>query len=73
MITNFKKFLNESDTNQVPDTQLHKYFQYYKMWCDENGIKYNFDKIDQKEIIKKGIKYAEEHNLPNMYYYDSVE
>ena len=65
--------LYESDTNSIPDTQLHKYYQYYKMWCDENNIEYNFDKTSKKEIISKGIKYAKDNNLPNMNYFDSEE
>jgi predicted HAD superfamily Cof-like phosphohydrolase len=69
-----KKFheLNEADTNQIPDTQLHKYLQFYKMWCDENDIEYHFaDAKGEKlrEIINIGKKYAEEHNLPNILYY----
>lgn len=65
--------LNEADTNQIPGTQLDKYFKYYKMWCDENGIEYNFANTSEDEIIAKGFKYAEEHNLPNMFYYNSNE
>lgn len=65
--------LNEADTNQIPVTPLNKYFRYYKMWCAENGIEPNFDKTSQEEIIAKGSKYAKDNNLPNMYYYDSVE
>ena len=60
--------LNEADTNQIPDTQLHKYFKYYKMWCDENGVEYNFKKKSQSDIIKIGIKYAKDNNLPNIFY-----
>jgi hypothetical protein len=71
-IKRFKE-LNESDTNQIPDTQLHKYYKYYKMWCDENNIEYNFDKVSQKDIISKAIKYAKDNNLPNMNYFDSEE
>jgi len=65
--------LNEADTNQIPDTQLYKYLKFYKMWCDENGVKYDFANTSQEEIIAKGIKYAEEHNFPNMFYYIDAE
>lgn len=65
-----KKFkeLNEADTNQIPGTQLHKYLQYYRMWCNEEGIEIDSN-VTEEEIIKKGKKYAEKHNLPNMFYY----
>jgi len=61
--------LNETEINQIPGTQLDKYYKYYKMWCDENGFEYNFDKTSQDRIIAKGIEYAEENNLPNMNYF----
>jgi hypothetical protein len=68
---NFQR-INEADTHQIPDTQLYKYFKYYKMWCDENGIESNFKDIDNEENLKKiiyqGIKYAQDNNLPNIYY-----
>ena len=42
------------------------------MWCDENGIEPNFKDIDNEEKLKKIIyqvlKYAEDNNLPNIYY-----
>lgn len=61
--------LNETDTNQIPDTPLHNYYAYYKMWCDENGVEYNFDKVSHDFIISKAKKYAKDNNLPNMRYY----
>lgn len=66
-----KKFkeLNEADTNQIPDTPLHNYYEYYKKYCDENGIEYNFKNTTVEDIIKKGKKYAIDNNLPNMNYY----
>lgn len=71
MITKYKIF--EAEINQIPGTQLDKYYKYYKMWCDENGVEYNFDKVSQKEILSKAIKYAKDNNLPNMEYFDSEE
>ena len=66
-----KKFkeLNETDTNQIPGTSLDKYYTYYKRWCDENEIEYNFDSTSEEDIINKGKKYAYDNNLPNMNYY----
>jgi len=61
--------INETDTNQIPNTQLHKYFKYYKMWCDENDVEYDFDETPEDDIISKAQKYAKDHNLPNMVYY----
>lgn len=61
--------INEADTNQIPDTPLHDYYIYYKMWCDENGVEYNFDKVSHEFIISKAKKYAEDNNLPNVRYY----
>lgn len=71
MITKFKIY--EAETNQIPGTQLDKYYKYYKMWCDENGLEYNFDKTSEKDILSKAIKYANDNNLPNMQYFDSEE
>lgn len=73
MIINFKEFLRENispgNINQPPGTKLDEYIKYYKMWCDENGVEYNFKNKTEKEIIRIGTKYAQEHNLPNMFYY----
>lgn len=64
--------INEADTNQIPDTQLHKYFVLYKRWCDENGKEYNFKKTSIDNIVKIAKKYAKEHNVPNMFYYKDI-
>jgi len=65
-----KKFkeLNEADTNQIPGTSLDKYYIYYKRWCDENEVEYNFKDASEEEIISIGKKYACDNNLPNMIY-----
>jgi hypothetical protein len=70
-VLKYKKFLNEADTNQIPDTQLHKYFKYYKMWCDENGVEYNFKNKTEEEIIEIGMKFAKENGLPNILYHNN--
>ena len=66
-----KKFkeLNETDTNKIPGTSLDKYYTYYKKWCDENGLEYNFDDKSENEIINIAARYADDNNLPNMDYY----
>lgn len=61
--------INEGEVSQIPGTYLDKYYKYYKMWCDENGVEYNFQKTPQDVIIVRAKKYAEENGLPNMRYY----
>jgi len=61
--------INETEISQTPGTNLDKYYKWYKMWCDENGVEYNFETTDQKKILDIGTKYAKDNGLPNMTYY----
>jgi len=61
--------INEAEVSQIPGTYLDKFYKYYKMWCDEHGVEYNFANTTQAEIIAKGTQYAKENGLPNMRYY----
>ena len=65
--------INEAEVNQIPGTNLDRYYKWYKMWCDENGYEYNFANTDQNKILAIGKKYAKDNGLPNMRYYDSEE
>jgi len=72
----YAQYIKEQDTNVIPITKMNIYITWYKKWCEEHGIKPNFDlkkPEDIEKIIQLGKEYAEDNSLPNMFYYQSNE